>query len=77
MKQAILIRQLDNFKPVVMAVITQPHEGIIQLEGYFKSKCVEKIVDFKKKFPEFTKAAFYVQVYNMETEECSVIEEYK
>ena len=67
MRIAIIIRQLEGFDPVAHGIIKE-HDSprdLDDIDGYLKSKANEKIEEFTKKFVEFNKARFYVQIMDI------------
>jgi len=63
-KVAVVIRHLNNCRPVVSAVITTDNavDYIDDKERYLKSKAEDHISIFKKDFVEFEDAKFYVDI---------------
>lgn len=62
MKICIIIRQLENNRPVVHAVIREPIHEVDNLEGYFTQVAEDKIEDFKNEFVVFGKIEFYIDI---------------
>ncbi len=62
MKICIIIRQLENNRPVTHTVIREPIHEVDNLESYFTQVAKDKIEDFKNQFVEFKKAVFYTDI---------------
>lgn len=62
MKICIIIRQLENHRPVVHAVIREPIHGVDNIESYFAQVARDKIEDFKNEFVVFGKIEFYTDI---------------
>lgn len=61
--KAVVIRHLENSRPVASAVIEEPIGGDIDdIEHYLMDKGEEYAKTFIQKFPEFRAAKWYIDV---------------